>query len=775
MAREGQHDARLNVTGTAKSADRELRGLATRMQKFEREVEKSNVALAKQSTKLKAQAVAAKQSAGATQGLGAAMAGARGLAFGALAAVAAVDQLTSRTIDVANVMASAKFDLNQLAAATGNMATAFETAHAAALLSASGMKISQAEANKLFENTAKVADANGVDLVTALNAVNKGIQKGQPDRLRAIGLNVDMAFSLEKLRKQLGYASTTEIPLAIRQELALTEVTRALGDAAANTQQPVQGLAFTFEAFKNKAIDSLDEVLVKFNQMPADIRKFVIESMQDAGASAEQAASLTDKSWATTKEIFGQVKDSISALGPALDRNAELTEKNVNRSQRLLEIWLELREVKPAFGGLRDFARVQQNLLNAEATQRPAKQLEVILRMHNAAADLTNRLNEQAEAHRNAARGAARQREEMHGLITDMLQARAKFDTLDQSPTEALFGPAGLGERGDRLGGVGTEAANAQRQMLETRRQSLAIKQAEINLSRVEQDSANDGFYTQRVAQLEREKQARLELLDLQIQQAQAEQDHVAVMELTAQREDVIHEAQMARMRQRREMIGSLAQQATASAAQQVTASLSVADARRAAYNAAIAEGKTEQQAAQAAKEAEKQANAQRLRSLRDLMIQRAAFHAAAAIGAAASFNYVGAALHGAAAVAFGLGAAGAGAAANRMDASLARSRGARAGNASAELGGASGGAGGTGGGSGGDGVGTGEVPIPPSARGGSGRPESPADIPPTSNSKGGNVTYIFQQNGVLGVDAVRELTRHQRKLARSENMKVAG
>ncbi|MGH1344330.1 MAG: hypothetical protein ACRBN8_22415 [Nannocystales bacterium] len=310
MAREGNHSATLTVKGNARSANREVQALAQRTDKFERSVERSNVALDKQAAKL-ARASKAGQGMGAqVKSLSNAIAGPAGMVFAITGATAAYGAWNSRIIDSVNVTTDLRFSMEEITAAMDNMTTQHEAAAGAALLQSTSLKLTQDQMNKLSGLTATVADKNKKDLVTSWDAVSKAIAKGNVDRLRAIGLNTDNAKLLDEVARATG-RSTTQIGLAERQQIAYNEVLRAMGEQAEIAGKGQDGMAFSFERAKNKAIDAFDALGRGLNSVPIQLREFRIEverSMVDVLADADTSSK-------DAAERVDELGDATSGLG----------------------------------------------------------------------------------------------------------------------------------------------------------------------------------------------------------------------------------------------------------------------------------------------------------------------------------------------------------------------------------------------------------------------------------------------------------------------------
>ncbi len=179
-----------------------------------------------------------------------------------------------------------------------------------------------------------------------------------------------------------------------------------------------------------------------------------------------------------------------------------------------------------------------------------------------------------------------------------------------------------------------------------------------------------------------------------------------------------------------------------------ITGILATNDARKAARNAALAQGKTEAEAARAAKIAGMQATASTLENIRNIAIMKALEQGAMAIASFAVQDYVGGGLHLAAAAAFGVLAGGAGARASTLNSRAASMQ--RADSQSTSAGGSGSGRGSRGSTVGGGGSPGSDSPIPGSPGAGPGGPGP--TIPSTAPPPGGSTGRTLQFNGPVNL-----------------------
>jgi hypothetical protein len=223
------------------------------------------------------------------------------------------------------------------------------------------------------------------------------------------------------------------------------------------------------------------------------------------------------------------------------------------------------------------------------------------------------------------------------------------------------------------------------------------------------------------------------------------------------------HEAEMQRISTevmaRQEQLAAITKYSAAAgqaAGQVVIGLLTISDARRQAKNAALAQGKSEAEAAKAGRVAELQTRASQLQGIRNMAAVRAIEQTALGIAALASFNYVGAGLHFGAAATFGVLAGAAGVRSNTLAGQASALEGNGAGGGGFGFGGQAGGRGAGGGssssGGGGSSANTGPIP-------GSPTPQPRSGAAPRGNVVNINIARVY---GSVDDEFVQEVTEKQ-------------
>ena len=176
---------------------------------------------------------------------------------------------------------------------------------------------------RLVQLTEITADKNKKDFIPSLDAVAKGLSKGNVDRLRAIGLQTDNALLLDKEAKLRG-VSTEQLDLATKQQIAYNEILRALEEQAAAAGKSQDGLAFSFVRYKNEVIDNSDTILRSVNNISASF----FELGQSAETSERKTSSFFDTliDGATRYQGLGTPLENIANI---LEDTADSIDKSV--------------------------------------------------------------------------------------------------------------------------------------------------------------------------------------------------------------------------------------------------------------------------------------------------------------------------------------------------------------------------------------------------------------------------------------------------------------
>lgn len=203
----------------------------------------------------------------------------------------------------------------------------------------------------------------------------------------------------------------------------------------------------------------------------------------------------------------------------------------------------------------------------------------------------------------------------------------------------SVYGSANIdAENEDRRFAAAANSALSSQLKLDADPTQAAAKVSEAKLRQIEIERATTG---ESLVLIDREKQARLDLLSVQMQAATITSERQAI---AAEMEQVRHEATLSRIsqeisaeEQRIATIEKSVEIGRRVADQTATAIFSITDAREDAINAAKAQGKTDKEAARAGKIAALEQTAGQLRALRNLAVGKALEQLAFGIGAQAS------------------------------------------------------------------------------------------------------------------------------------------
>lgn len=268
-------------------------------------------------------------------------------------------------------------------------------------------------------------------------------------------------------------------------------------------------------------------------------------------------------------------------------------------------------------------------------------------------------------------------------------------------------------------------------------------------------------------------------LAQLEAERIESQFEHATEAEFfdvqAEQNRQLRHEAEMQRIgeevRAREEQLAAITKYSAAAgqaAGQVVIGLLTISDARRQAKNAALAQGKSEAEAAKAGRIAELQTRASQLQGIRNMAAVRAIEQTAMGIAALASFNYVGAALHFGAAATFGVLAGAAGIRSNTLAGQATALEGNGQGGAGGfGVQGGAGGRGSSGGGSGGGGgssANTGPIPGSPTPQPRSGSTPRGGTVINISGNFYGTPRRDFIRMVTEGQDAERNNGRGPRR-----------
>jgi hypothetical protein len=223
-----------------------------------------------------------------TRALGSAMSGVKasliaGVAAGGLL-VASLDKLADRAVEVTNVQSAMKFSVDAAADAVGHQTDKLTLAANANKLAAAGLVTTSAQYARLTGTVAKLADAQKIDLNTALEKTTKAILKGSDGALKQLGIYSD----LEAEARRLGH------PLSMleKQQYVLNKLMGDGAELADAYGASVDKVGQKWVAFKNRLADVRDEALDLEGNLASlgkEIEDLGITIQMDLGLSTDEA------------------------------------------------------------------------------------------------------------------------------------------------------------------------------------------------------------------------------------------------------------------------------------------------------------------------------------------------------------------------------------------------------------------------------------------------------------------------------------------------------
>lgn len=609
--------------------------------------------------------------------------GGAGLVGVALQAASSIDQLSARAMALSDVKGNLRISIDKARASTRGLVDDFTLQKAAmaglrygVFQSAEGMakhvEIATTLARTLGTNSNKAVEdfTLGIARQSRLILDNLGIlvsvEKANKDYARSIGITVD---KLTDEQKQLAFRN----------------------EAYAQAEKAIKGLkieedswATSIQKTKVTLTNLLDAVL----ELPKNIVELKNEITNTIGVTEEANVVL---------DVMGRVVLAGVTLGAS---EAYQALKLYNEEARVVGD----RSGSLGFSGFKDFEKkaAQKNI------EAAAPGMAVQLGLLDSVAAGTRAQQEWLRKHPPKGGGKAGPSAEFLAELDRSRNgiSRDGSDSRDFASGLVAANNAQIGSQIQRGGGGGDDGA-AQRRLDAT----LRLTEAE----RAREEQRVDFFGTQQVdfgaelARLDTEREAKLAFWD---EEAANATTRLELLDIQEARKQEVHEAELSRIeveRAAREQEQARMKQyiaAGAQAATQVVGGLvGITDARFQARQAALAQGKTEAQAARAAKIATLEATAGQLGALRNLAISKAIEQTALGLGAlgttwgipnpSAMLHFASAATWAVVGVGAGLGARGVSSAASGMRADDARSE---AGKGGAGKGGVSGGSANSGG-----------------------------------------------------------------------------
>lgn len=543
-------------------------------------------------------------------------------AWGVLSSgVAAMDRIIMAQTRYSALLSNVPFSIDKATSATQGYIAQTKLLEAASAANRGGFIKDADVFAKYAANVQKLAFTTGEDATVAMETLTKALAKQETELLDNYNINLKVEQARSMLADQLG--KTTK---------ALTEEEKANAFAIIGMQK--------IEEIANSATGEIDDFAATWMKLKAVITDFpklmndVSNAIADAGLELDRFITRWhDNIWGDV-QVMQMGRGGQGALGgqfrkamPAFNAKGLVDPGGANAavkewSDRQFEYGKALGEVTTK-RLTQELESAYMDSLYGKKSAHKKKQEEVILIYDNFWEEV------QKEIHLKAAESQV----QMANVAARVASGETKtIDPFAADPSAAF-----------------------------KRESATAGKLREIEMQRA------SGAITE-LERIEEEKTARLALIDVQEQAANSEME---ILQAREERREVTHQAELARIEEENKARQKYVAIATQATTQLVTGVLSMTDARRAARNAALAQGKTEAEASKAAKIAGREALASQLTSLRNLAVVKVIEQTAEGIGALASFNYPGAALHFAAAATWGVVAGGAGAAANRVSADV--------------------------------------------------------------------------------------------------------
>lgn len=597
---EAQHSARLDVDARVDAADREIKKLASRYDKMERELQKANRALQKQGGHLdrvedkmrrfdraaskaqRAQAQLARSSSKGSSSLGslAGAAGRVGLAAGALtgavtAGVGAVRAWSEASLRNQQVFGNLGISLEKAKMATQGLVGSQELAVAANNALSLGVVSTGGEFADLARKAQLLGARVGLDATTALRDMTTALGRQSPRILDNLGIVLTAAEAQSTYSKKIGVAvdaMTDEQKKAAFVSTALEragEVTKDVDLASDSAAGSIQRLSVAFEDLTTKLLDGEPpkrRLVDIISDLDDETRKLIDES-KNFGASEREIKKILRENNAETLDMIAVTKalarvrrdERSAALDAELDgsaarkrameeqkRAAKETKEDSQEIITFLERELAVAEAKGE--PTRIQLGLEQQILNTKADQLLAEvQLAEAIGDTVKATELkekAEKLRFQAELkgiERTRRRGGRRKKKKKKEKTALELAEAAEFESTDDAFAdfeELLF-------REERA----AEAHQGKLIELEAARAQITLDQ------RMRSIEAQKAAGVDPVQLINAEEQARLEFIEGEMARAQQIEDlherRLALMELENQREDAIHQARMQRSQQR--------------------------------------------------------------------------------------------------------------------------------------------------------------------------------------------------------------------------------
>jgi hypothetical protein len=579
-----------------------------------------------------------------------------------------VGELADRSLELSNVYGNLSFSIDTARAATGGLINDFELAKAANQAVALGIVDSADEFANLASAAQKLGAKVGQGPVASLDSLNAALGRGSTEMLDNLGIVLKQQQAQQIYAAQLG-KTTKQLTDAERaeafQRVALQKITEAaeqvalktdgagaavkrfrveldnLRDGALGAERPTISLTEGIAALSDeqrKLVRESGTFNTSFVQARAALRDLGVEADQLKGSWREYVRVLDAVELAHKRAILDaranpqKVNEALMGMAGSMKTvNVEADKLNARDMLGTLEEQLIIVKNttgsrKLEIGIIQEKARLEATIADAEGDHEKAAQIRREARLEQIRVE-NEKTKKQAHDRFKAERKffelqleQARMAENLLKLDRARLEARRQFDA-------ELAQAKGPGADFERLGEIRAEqAAESER----------AAQDAILNerLRGIEEQRAQ-GVDT--LTLIEREREARVAHLEFLHEHAasRAEQER-----LQDQMRQVHHEANMGRLaeekaaeEERIRVVNKATSIGEKAANTAVMSFLSIKDAQDAARQSALAQGKTQQEAARAAEIAGLRAQAAVGTRIRNEMIAFAISQLAMGVG----------------------------------------------------------------------------------------------------------------------------------------------
>lgn len=180
--------------------------------------------------------------------------GAAGLVAAAVASTKALSAAADEAIRYRNVMANAEVDTRRAAQAVDHMTSQFELQRQANTLTNAEVKISSESYAKFAEVIAKLADNTGRELIPMMQAATESIIRGNIEGIAGLGIKFD-SIKLQKEEAAALGKTVQELSLVEKRQIALNALITEGVRATKDYSEVNLGLAGDFVKTKNLIVD----------------------------------------------------------------------------------------------------------------------------------------------------------------------------------------------------------------------------------------------------------------------------------------------------------------------------------------------------------------------------------------------------------------------------------------------------------------------------------------------------------------------------------------